>query len=195
MGVPTIDTGPITVEDFYAFTDGRPDEEKWELIDGELILNASPAYLHQKIVGNVLYAVALQLRGRNAPWHIIPGIGVLVSDTSRPEPDLMIVPRLGAGIAPGQRDTRDAVVLFEVVSPATSNRDLKWKRMAYTSLPALTHYVVLAQDQPEVLVFARDRGFAEQRLRSLTDAVDFPALGVTLPLSEIYHDIEFARSS
>jgi Uma2 family endonuclease len=194
MGVPTIDTGPITVADFYAFTDRRPDEEKWELIDGELILNASSAYLHQKIVGNVLYALTLQFRRHKSRWHVIPGIGVLVSDISRPEPDLMIVPPLGAGADPGQRDTKDAVVVFEVMSPSTSNRDLKWKRAAYTGMPALTHYVVLAQDQVEAVVFARDNGFAEQRLRLLTDAIAFPALGVTLPLSEIYDDIEFARS-
>ena len=36
MGIPTISTDPITVEEFYAFTDEQPDEEKWELIDGEL---------------------------------------------------------------------------------------------------------------------------------------------------------------
>ena len=35
MGVPTINTSPMTVEEFYAFTDRQPDEEKWELIDGE----------------------------------------------------------------------------------------------------------------------------------------------------------------
>ena len=51
-GIPVIDTGPMTVEDFYAFTDMRPDEEKWELIDGEPILNASPSTLHQWIIEN-----------------------------------------------------------------------------------------------------------------------------------------------
>ena len=35
MGVPFLDQGPMRVEEFYAFTDTRPDEEKWELIDGE----------------------------------------------------------------------------------------------------------------------------------------------------------------
>ena len=43
MGLPQIDTGPMTVEEFYAFTDARPDGEKWELIDGEAVLNASPS--------------------------------------------------------------------------------------------------------------------------------------------------------
>jgi hypothetical protein len=43
VGVPTIKTGPMTVEEFYAFTDTRPDEEKWELIDGEPVLNLASA--------------------------------------------------------------------------------------------------------------------------------------------------------
>ena len=43
MGVPTIKTGPMTVEEYFAFTDTRPDNEKWELIDGEPILTASPS--------------------------------------------------------------------------------------------------------------------------------------------------------
>jgi len=37
----------MTVDEFYTFTIGRPDGEKWELIDGELILNAAPSDFHQ----------------------------------------------------------------------------------------------------------------------------------------------------
>jgi hypothetical protein len=48
--------------------------------------------------------------------------------------------------------------------------------------------VVIAQDAVDVVVFARETGFAEQRFRSLDDAIAFPALGVSLPLSEIYRD-------
>ena len=36
------------------------------------------------------------------------------------------------------------------------------------------------------VVFARDNGFAEKRLRSLNDSVDVPALGISLLLAEIY---------
>ena len=38
----------------------------------------------------------------------------------------------------------------------------------------------------DVVVFARDNAFAEQRYRSAADVIAFPALGVSLPLSEIY---------
>jgi Uma2 family endonuclease len=55
VGVPTIKTGPMTVEEYFAFTDTRPDNEKWELIDGEPILNASPSRLHQIILDNLVF--------------------------------------------------------------------------------------------------------------------------------------------
>ena len=40
----------------------------------------------------------------------------------------------------------------------------------------------------DVVVFARDTGFAERRLQSLSDTLDLPSLGISLPLSEIYRD-------
>ena len=82
------------------------------------------------------------------------------------------------------------IVAFEVLSPSTASRDLRWKRTAYTSLASLTHYVVIAQDAVDVVVFARDAGFAERHLRSLGDSLELPSLGISLPLSEIYRDTE-----
>jgi len=186
MGVPFIKTGPMTVDEFYEFTDRRPDDEKWELIDGEPILNAAPSRLHQGIVKNVLFALTLRERELSAAWEVLPGLGVRVSDTNRPEPDVVILPRTSGSSDLGGRDRSDVLVAFEVLSPSTEDRDLRWKRAAYTSLASLAHYVVIAQDAVEVVVFARDDGFAEKRLRSLNDSIEVPALGISLSLAEIY---------
>jgi Uma2 family endonuclease len=185
MGLPKIDTGPMTVDEFYLFTDARPDEEKWELIDGEPILNASPSPFHQRILKNIVYALVRREQESDGAWEMLPGLGVRVSDTKRPEPDALILPS-SVGDDSAKRDRDDVIVAFEIMSPSTASRDLKWKRTAYTSLASLTHYVVVAQDVVEVLVFARDNAFAEQRYRSAADVIAFPALGVSLPLSEIY---------
>jgi Uma2 family endonuclease len=195
MGVPFIKTGPMTVYDFFEFTDRYPDNEKWELIDGEPILNAAPSRLHQGIVKNVLFALTLRERELSADWEVLPGLGVRVSETNRPEPDLVILPRTGASLDLQGRDRSDALVAFEVLSPSTEDRDLRWKRAAYTSLASLTHYVVIAQDAVEVVVFARDNGFAEKRLRSLNDSVEVPALGISLPLEEIYRGTSLGNPS
>ena len=188
MGVPTIKTGPMTVEEFYALTDTRPDEEKWELIDGEPVLNASPSELHQRIIKNLSFALATLERRPGTTWEMLPGLGVRVSDTSRPEPDVLIVPISGESSDPQGRDRSDVIVTFEVLSPSTASRDLRWKRTAYTGLSTLTHYVVIAQDVVEAVVFSREDGFAEHRLRSLDDSIELRSLGISVKLSEIYRN-------
>lgn len=183
MGVPTIKTGPMTVEEYFAFTDTRPDNEKWELIDGEPILNASPSGLHHRILKNLVFLLASIERRELRPWEAIPGIGVRVSDISLPEPDVLILP---AGKIGQERETGDVIATFEILSPSTKERDLHWKRAAYTSLPSLSHYVVIAQDSVDVVIFARDAGFVERRIRSIRDSIEISSLGISLPLSEVY---------
>ncbi len=189
MGVPVINTGPMSVEEFYAFTETRPDNEKWELIGGEPILNASPSPIHQWIVKNLVVALTLRERQLKASWAILPGLGVRVSQTDRPEPDVLVIPRAAASLDSLDRDTGEVIVAFEILSPSTEDRDLRWKRTAYTGLASLTHYIVIAQDRVEVVVFAREAGFAERRYRSIDDTIDLSSLGVSLPISEIYRDI------
>jgi Uma2 family endonuclease len=189
VGVPVINTGPMSVEEFYAFTETRPDNEKWELIGGEPILNASPSPIHQWIVKNLVVALTLRERQLKASWAILPGLGVRVSQTDRPEPDVLVIPRAAASLDSLERDTGEVIVAFEILSPSTEDRDLRWKRTAYTGLPSLTHYIVIAQDRVEVVVFAREAGFAERRYRSIDDTIDLSSLGVSLPISEIYRDI------
>jgi len=188
VGVPTIKTGPMTVEEYFAFTDTWPDNEKWELIDGEPILNASPSKLHQTIFWNLALLIGTIQRQRPQSWEASPGVGVRVSDTSLPEPDVFIVPAGSARRDPYGRETSDVLVAFEILSPSTADRDLRWKRTAYSSLPSLTHYVVIAQDAVDIVVFARETGFAERRLRSPDQSLELPALGISLPLAEIYRD-------
>jgi len=190
VGVPTIKTGPMTVEEYFAFTETRPDNEKWELIDGEPILNVSPSKLHQTIFWNLALLIGTIQRQRPQTWEASPGVGVRVSDTSLPEPDIFIVPAGSARRDPYGRETSEVLVAFEILSPSTEDRDLRWKRTAYTSLPLLTHYIVIAQDAVEVVVFARGAGFAERRLRSLADSLELAALGISLPLAEIYRDTD-----
>jgi Uma2 family endonuclease len=188
VGVPTIKTGPMTVEEYFSFTDTRPDNEKWELIDGEPILNASPSKLHQKILWNLIFVLGALERQTSRSWEAIPGTGVRISETSLPEPDIFILPVGTIRRDPYSRETQDVLVTFEILSPSTADRDLRWKRTAYTSLPSLSYYVVIAQDAVDVVVFARESGFAERHIRSDTESIELKSLGISLPLAEIYRD-------
>lgn len=188
MGIPAIDTGPFEIADYLAFTDARPDDERWELIEGVPVLNASPLPMHQRILSNLDFFFGRLSRASAVAWEAFPGVGVLVSDHDLPEPDFLVRPS-----TPWQGDARvcsDPIVLFEILSPSTAKQDLQWKRSAYSSLPSVMHYVVIAQDAAEVVVFSRRTSFKEERLRGLSSTVNLDAIAVILPLSDIYDRLD-----
>ncbi|WP_311275365.1 Uma2 family endonuclease [Methylobacterium sp. WCS2018Hpa-22] len=65
----------MTVAEFRLWAEPRPDEERWELIDGIALLMSPPTGRHQRIVSNLIRRLdeLAERRGRNA----LPGLGVL----------------------------------------------------------------------------------------------------------------------
>jgi Uma2 family endonuclease len=186
--VPRLDQEPMTVEQFLTVADTLTENGKWELIEGALVMNASPSFLHQRILANLIFVLGSLQRQEPRLWEAFPGIGVRVSDTSLPEPDVLARPKTVPGGDPSARQCDDIIVAFEILSPSTADHDLRWKRRAYSALPSLMHYVVIAQDAVEAFVFSRANGFAEQWLTSEDASIDLPALGISLKLRDLYHD-------
>lgn len=172
------------IGDFLSFTQSRPDEEKWELIDGRPELSPSANNRHQTIVGNLIFRVRIAREKLDATWNIIPGIGVKVAPAKMPVPDVLIRP-LDQSI---DSVCDDMIVAFEILSPSTADHDMRWKRRAYTSLASLQYYVIIAQDDVNVVVYSRASDFAEQRIDAIDANLDLPALGFSIPLREIYEN-------
>ena len=176
---------PMDVEQFLAFNATRPDKEKWELLDGELFLNATPVNSHQIVLDNLVRHLHPLLKAAGNRYRASTGTGVKLSDITLVEPDVMVRPR-------DARDGNvfeDIVVAFEVLSPSTRRNDLKFKRQAYAALASLTHYVAIAPRTWDVRVFARSAQWAEVRLSRPGQLVAFETLGISLPLSAIYDDM------
>ena len=174
----------MDAEAFFRFAETRPDGEKWELFDGVPVMYPTPVYPHQAIVRNLLRILGNLEIERNSAWTIIPGIGVRVSDISVPVPDAMILPR--------RTDKAyvcdDMIVAFEVLSPSTRKRDLDWKRKAYTGLPSILHYVIIAPDKVEILRYQRSDAWSELKLLDMRDALFIPELDIELKMTNIYYD-------
>ena len=69
------------------------------------------------------------------------------------------------------------------MSETTAATDRGAKRAEDAALPSLRRYVMLAQDEPLALVCDRAHGFEERAVR---DTLDFPELGLSVPLAELY---------
>ncbi|MFM9938520.1 MAG: Uma2 family endonuclease [Hyphomicrobiaceae bacterium] len=176
----------MTIEEFLAFTAERPDDERWELIEGQPVMNATPTDFHQIIATNILVTLDTLRRANRASWIPLIGVGtrVPISPRSLPQPDVMVKANAGTG----QSVSDEALVLFEVLSPSNDAADQAWRRKVYASIPNLQHYVTVSQKS--VLVTRHDRasGWQGAKLTSLAEALLLDALGGAIPLTAIYRD-------
>ena len=174
----------LTIEEFLAFTDTRPDGERWELIEGVAVLNPSPVDHHQMVVANIVTYLMNHKQQTGASWLPMPGVGtrVPVSPRSLPQPDVFVKeePMTGSPV------TDDALVLFEVLSRSNTKADQAWRRKVYASVPNCRHYVTVSLKAVEVDAYDRDTGWKKRAVTDLTNALDLPALGLSIPLADIY---------
>ena len=174
----------LTIEEFLAFTDTRPDGERWELIEGVAILNPSPVDHHQVVVANIVTYLMTHKRQTGASWLPMPGVGtrVPISPRSLPQPDVFVKeqPTTGSPV------TDDALVLFEVLSRSNTKADQAWRRKVYASVPNCRHYVTVSLKAVEVDAYDRDSGWKKRTVADLAAALDLPALGLSTPLTDIY---------
>ena len=174
----------MTIDQFLAFADTRPDDERWELIDGVPVLSPGPTDDHQLIVANVLAALVTARRARAARWIAIPGVGTKAAPfTDRlPQPDVMVKGRA----ATGSRISEEALVLVEVLSRSNTRKDQNWRLATYQHVVGAEHYVAVHQNQIAVIRYDRAGGWQPYLYRDVHQALELPALDLKIPLAEIY---------
>ena len=75
-------------------------------------------------------------------------------------------------------------ILGEVLSPSTEREDRREKFAAYTHIPSLQEFILVAQDVPQVELFRRSNAWRPEHF-FLEDAVTFESAGLTLPVMQI----------
>ncbi len=85
------------------------------------------------------------------------------------------------------------ILVVEVLSPGTAHLDRQEKREAYQALPSVMEYLIISQDAPHVTQYLRqpDGKWLRNDAGDLTAIIKLPSIGCTLPLREVYDDVEF----
>ncbi len=130
-----------TVTAFEAWYLTRPEEERYELIEGVVVAMAAERLTHVRLKHEVSLQLTLDLRQRGVSCEYLPdGMATAIGRNTRLEPDgLVACGDLGDG---NRLSLEDAVIVVEVLSPSTASRDPTTKLEHYFRLPSLAHYLV-----------------------------------------------------
>jgi Uma2 family endonuclease len=180
-------TPQLTMEQFHAFRDQRPKEEKWELIDGVPMMMPPPTLMHQRISRNLETLLNARLGEVKPEWQADREVGVWLKGDEKynPEPDVTVI---DTAFAVGQV----YVQRFYFVAEVLSESDRK------AVLEAKLHYYQDHEHNRGVLFVRQDRIGAVQhnrkargswRRRQLTRAgapLTFPDIGPIGRLGDLY---------
>lgn len=118
----------LTYEDYCA----TPEDERCELLDGELVMVAAPNLKHQSVQGNLHFHLRLFITRYKLGELFLAPCDVVLSDTDVVQPDLLFVSRERQHLLSGGENVQGAPdLVIEILSPATAERDRGYKRELY----------------------------------------------------------------
>lgn len=175
---------PRTVEEFDRWHAAQP--ERWEFFAGTPVMMAPASNIHSIIKGNVYAALRAKLAG--SPCRAFVDGPEVKGTAFSAIPDVVVT---CSPIDPRASVIHDPVLIVEVLSPSSERDDAGRKWQAYSLIPSLQHYLVIAQVARFVTEHTRtgessfDEGIFQVGVIQLT------ALGITLSLDEIYEGVTF----
>ncbi len=116
----------LTYEDYANI----PGDERYELIDGELVMVASPSERHQRVSMNLIrQLLPVEDAGLGSIYHA--PFDVILSDTDVVQPDLMFITQERADIITPVNVQGAPDLVVEILSPSAATRDWMQKREVY----------------------------------------------------------------
>ena len=175
---------PLSIEAFRAWSETRPDEERWELIDGVPMMMTPPTKAHQRIASNLerlLNDALLRFSPERAAYQRVGlNLGSVVENYD-PEPDVVVI-----DVTEGadERYADRFYLIAEVVS-ASDRPKIEGKREIYKRHGACNCMLTIRQDRHEVRVDSRT-GNSTQVLARPADELVLTEFGLRCTLADLY---------
>ena len=177
----------LTVADLDACPE---DNNRYELIEGELFVSRAPGIPHQRVVLNLEIILSNYL-SEHPIGILVPGAGAIFSDYDVVIPDLAFVRNeRWDQVATGEKFTGALDLVIEVTSPGAENRrrDLLVKRQLYGKYGVAEYWVVDSENRQIEVYRLQDQRLESAGTFKNSDELDTPLLpGFKLAVTAIFN--------
>jgi Uma2 family endonuclease len=192
---PVRTDGKFTVEEYLAFIASRPEEERWQLIDGVAMMMPPPTRRHQRIASNLARLLNAHLEKVRPDLYAYQEVGLMVPDVSsfRPEADVAVLDSSGDG-----DDTLYAdrfYLVAEILSDSNTDEDIAAKSRRYLQHPLNVYFLLFEQKCARVELRARATGWEPAVLEGLDAVLELPAWGFRVTLADLYRGTSLAPAA
>jgi Uma2 family endonuclease len=186
-------TGVMDVDEFMAFLEMRPKEERWHLIEGNAVMMAPPSLAHQRIAQNFCELLNRAFAAQRSDLYAYHEIAIRLPGVInfQPEPDV-VVASAAAGYELYAEDFR---LVAEILSPSSTRREIELKLRRYREAPDNLYVVVIEPRRLLAEVYAKSRNWEPAILAAADDPIELPEFGFRCLLSELYRGTPLNRQA
>jgi len=170
----------LTYEDLVNLPE---DGKRYEILDGDLVVTASPITRHQRVLGNLYAVLRTHVRANGIGEVLFAPIDVLLDRHTIAVPDLVFVSKDRSAIIQRHGIVGAPDLLIEILSPSTAVRDRDTKAKLYARF-GVDHYWIVDAESEEMQIYTRDGAVYRQpvihRGRTIARAAPFAELALDL---------------
>ena len=138
----------FTYEDYRT----TPEDKRYELLDGDLLMTPAPNLKHQRVQLELAMQLGRFIKERALGEFFFAPCDVVLSNHDVVQPDLLFVSRERAHLLSGGDNVRGAPdLVVEVLSPTTADRDRGYKHALYAKHGVREYWLVDPVDETIVI--------------------------------------------
>lgn len=184
MATAVVEKVKYTYEDYLK----TPDDERYELIEGDMIMTPSPVTKHQRISRKIEFILEKFVTENNLGEVFDAPCDVYLDEKNVVQPDILFISKDRLDII-GEKNIQGAPdMTIEILSETTAHRDLVKKKRLYAKFGVKEYWIIDPEERiAEIYTLRGDTFFLTNSL-SVNDTLESPLLlGLKIRLSDIFN--------
>jgi Uma2 family endonuclease len=183
MSVATAEKKKFTYKDYLK----TPEGERYELIEGDLIMTPSPATRHQRLSREIEYEMLKFVKLNNLGEVFDAPCDVYFDDETIVQPDILYISKDRLNII-GERNIQGAPdLVIEILSESSAYRDMVQKKKLYAKFGVREYWIVIPDEAQIEIYILKDNKFQPYKTCNREDTLESPLLeGFKLGLKTIF---------
>ena len=173
----------------------RKAETRSEYYGGVIVAMTGASWEHNLITSNIQGELRAQLRRK--PYAVVTS-DLRVSVPRRNVyfyPDVVAVCGEPQFADAGLDTLLNPILIVEVLSDSTKEKDRGEKMDCYQTLESLQTYILIEQDKPHVKIYRRqENGWHYSTVEGLENSLTLEAIGCDLKLADVYDRVQFPEN-
>ncbi len=177
-------SGTMDIDEFMAFIEMRPKEERWHLIEGIAVRIGPPSLAHQRIAQNFCELLNRSFAGSSRDLFAHHAIAIRLPGVNnfQPEPDVVVVP----GTSGYDLFADDFRLVAEILSPSNTRAEIELKLRRYREAANNLYVLLLEPREFRVEIYARSRDWQAAVLAERNGQIDLPEFSFRCAVEDLY---------